>query len=142
MRFKSRKGILFNAIILGLCAFLAGITLFNVVDKQIGVDESWVLIPVFIVVGFLVWMWYGTYYELTDTELIYGSGPFARKISLDRIKEIAVQKTIWIGNWPTTARKGLVIKYDTHGLLNISPKTNESFIKKILELNSEIKITE
>ena len=93
-------------------------------------NARWTLIPIFTIVGFLLWIFYGTNYELTETKFIFKSGPIIRKIQIDRIKEIVVGKTLWIGNWPTTARNGLVLKYDKYGLVNISPKTNESFIKK------------
>ncbi len=142
MKFDSRKDILFKVIILGICSFLIGITVFGIIKGEMESEERWILIPIFAVVGFLLWIFYGTKYELTETEFIFRSGPFARKIQVNRIKEIVVRKTLWIGNWPTTARKGLLIKYDTYGLINISPKTNESFIEKILELNRKIKITE
>ena len=104
-------------------------------------SEYWAILLILCVVGFVLWIYFGTAYELNNKEFIFRYGPFSRKIQIDRIKEIVVGKTIWIGNGPTTARKGLIIKYDSYNLINISPKTNESFIKKILELKGDIKIT-
>ena len=99
--------------------------------------------PLLIVVGFLLWLYFGTNYELTkENGLIYKSGPIIGKISVDRITEIIKGKSLWAGLKPATSRKGLIVKYDKYNEVYISPKTNESFIKKILELNGQIKITE
>ncbi len=77
-----------------------------------------------------------------ENGLLYKSGPFNGKISIDRITEIVKGKTLWVGFRPATSRKGLIVKYDKYNEIYISPKTNESFIEKILELNGKIKITE
>ena len=81
------------------------------------------------------------HYELTPHKFIYKSGPMKGSISLDRIKEIVVDKTLWVGFRPATARKGLIIKYDTFNEIYITPKNKETFIKKLLESKSDIKIT-
>ena len=79
--------------------------------------------------------------ELTQTELKYKSGPISGKIEIERIKEIIKGKSLWSGLKPATARNGLIIKYDKYEEIYISPKTNDSFVEKILEYNSKIKIT-
>lgn len=81
-----------------------------------------------------------TEYELTDSYFSYRSGPIKKKIGIDRKNEI-IKRTIWIENWPSTSRKGLIIKNDKYNLINISPVTNENFITKVLEINKSIKIT-
>jgi hypothetical protein len=94
-----------------------------------------------LVVGLLLWLYFGTKYELTQTILKYKSGPIRGKIEIERIKEIIKGKTLWAGLKPATARNGLIIKYDKWEEIYISPKTNDTFIEKILELNPAIKIT-
>lgn len=141
MKFQSRKDFLFSTVILGSCAILIGACIVAFVKGNIKADEYW-LIPILLLVAFLLlWLFFGTYYELTNQELIYKSGPMKGSISLDRIKEIVVGRTLWVGYRPATARKGLIVKYDTFNEIYISPKTNERFIKKLLELKSDIKIT-
>tara|TARA_R110000850_G_scaffold215188_3_gene340952 strand:- start:211 stop:507 length:297 start_codon:yes stop_codon:yes gene_type:complete len=93
------------------------------------------------VAGFLIWLGLGTNYELTQTELKYKRGPIRGKIQIDKIHEIIMGKTLWSGLKPATARNGLIIKYEKYNEIYISPKTNDSFVKKILELNGKIKIT-
>lgn len=143
MKFESKKDILFSVIMLGISAFLIGVMIFDIINGKMETYGYWPLILVLCVVGLLLWLYYGTNYKLSKKDgLIYRSGPFNGKIRIDRITEIIKGKTLWIGFRPATARKGLIIKYDKYNELYITPKTNESFIKEILELNSGIIITE
>lgn len=143
MKFKSKKDTLFSVIIFGINVFLIIVTIAGILKGEMEKGEYWSLIPVLGIVGFLFWLYFGTNYELTkENGLIYRSGPFNGKISLERITEIIKGKTLWVGFRPATARKGLIIKYDKFNEIYISPKNNESFIKKILELNKTIKITQ
>ena len=91
---------------------------------------------------FLLWLFFGTSYELNSEGFIYRSGPLKGKISLDRIKEVVKGQTLWVGYKPATARKGLIVKYDKYNEIYISPKTNDTFVKKLLELKKDVKITE
>jgi hypothetical protein len=143
MKFDSKKDILFSIIILGINTFLIGITIAGIINEEMEKDEYWTIILIFAVVGLLFWLYFGTNYELSkENGLIYKSGPFNGKINIDRITEIIKGKTLWIGFRPATSRKGLIVKYDKYNEIYISPKTNESFIEKILELKGNIKITE
>ncbi len=142
MKFKSRKDILISSIIIGLSILLIGTVSFDVATTTNARHEYWSMLIVLAAVALLLWLYFGTNYELSKDQLIYRSGPINGKIEISRIREIIKGKTIWVGLKPATARKGLIVKYDKYNEIYISPKTNESFIKKILELNSKIKITE
>ena len=143
MKFDSKKDILFSIIILGLNAFLIGIAMVVILDKEMEKVDYWALILIVAAVGLMFWLYFGTNYELTKKNgLTYRSGPFYGKISVYRITEIIKGKTLWVGFRPATSRKGLIVKYDKFNEIYISPKTNEFFIEKILELNEEITITE
>lgn len=142
MKFKSRKDILFSAIILGTLAIVVVLVILGILKGEMSPNERWTLIPVSLIIGFVLWLLFGTNYELNEQEFKYQCGPFFGKIDVDRIQEIVKGKTVYVGFRPATARKGLLIKYDKHEELYISPETNDTFIKKILELKSEIKITE
>ncbi|WP_052158386.1 PH domain-containing protein [Lacinutrix jangbogonensis] len=84
-------------------------------------------------------MFFGTEYEITQSELKYKSGPFHGKIELEQIREIIKGKTMWSGMKPATAKNGLIIKYGKYDEIYISPITNDTFVRKILELNNDIK---
>jgi hypothetical protein len=142
MKFKSRKDILFQLLGFSIIVFFIGIILFRVFSDGIeNYNFMWTDIFMLTVAGFLIWLGLGTNYELTQTELKYKSGPIRGKIEIDKIHEIIKGKTLWSGLKPATARNGLIIKYEIYNEIYISPKTNDSFLKKILELNDKIKIT-
>ena len=142
MKFKSRKDILFQLLGFSIIVFFFGIILFRVFSDGIeNYNFMWTDIFMLTVAGFLIWLGLGTNYELTQTELKYKSGPIRGKIEIDKIHEIIKGKTLWSGLKPATARNGLIIKYEKYNEIYISPKTNDSFMKKILELNDKIKIT-
>jgi hypothetical protein len=143
MKFESKKDILFSIIILGMNAFLIGITIVGIASGEMEKHEYWTIILIPAVVGLLFWLYFGTNYELSkENGLVYRSGPFNGKINIDRITEIIKGKTLWVGFRPATSRNGLIVKYDKYNEIYISPKTNELFIDKILELNEKVKITE
>lgn len=142
MKFESKKDILFKVIVLGLNAILVGIVISIILNGKMELYKYAISIFIIGVVAFWLWTFWGTEYELTESEFIFKSGPFIRKIQISRIKEIITARTLWIGNWPATARKGLIIKFDNYNLINISPESDKKFISKILELNNKIKITE
>jgi hypothetical protein len=143
MKFQSTKDIFFISIIFGTNTFLVGLAIKEILEGEIRVGEYLALILIIAVVILLFWFFFGTSYELSKEDgLQYKSGPLRGKISIDRITEIVKGKTLWVGIKPATARKGLIVKYDKYNEIYISPKTNDSFIDKILELNKNIKITE
>ncbi|SDI63921.1 PH domain-containing protein [Winogradskyella thalassocola] len=142
MKFTSRKDILFQLIGFSIIGFFIGIILYRIFSDGIeNYNFMWTDIFMLAVAGFLIWLGLGTNYELTQTELKYKSGPIRGKIEIDKIHEIIKGKTLWSGFKPATARNGLIIKYEKYNEIYISPKTNDSFVKKILELNNKIKIT-
>jgi hypothetical protein len=142
MKFKSKKDILFQLLGFSIIGFFIGIILFRIFSDGIeNYNFMWTDIFMWTVAGFLVWLGLGTNYELSQTELKYKSGPIRGKIEINKIHEIIKGKTLWSGLKPATARNGLIIKYEKYNEIYISPKTNDSFVKKILELNDKIKIT-
>lgn len=142
MKFRSRQDILFQIIGISVIGFFIGIILLRIFSIGIeNYDFMWTDFLMFVVVAFLLWLGLGTNYELTQTQLKYKSGPIRGKNEIDKVHEIIKGKTLWSGLKPATARNGLIIKYEKYNEVYISPKTNETFLKKILELNNKIKIT-
>ena len=142
MKFKSAKDPLFQFLSFVLIGFLIGYVILQI--RAVGLENyhfGWTDIMVISAVSFLLWINIATKYELTPTELKYRSGPLRGKIPLDEIREIVIGKTLWVGLKPATGRNGLIIKYGKLNEIYISPETNDTFVKEILELNSHIKIT-
>jgi hypothetical protein len=141
MKFTSRKDILFSILILGTVVFLAVLSTFGIALGWIEKGDFWITIPLGVIILFLLWIYLGTNYELTETLLIYKSGPLRGKIRIDQIREIAKGKTLYVGIKPATAGKGLIIKYQKYDEIYISPLSNELFIAEILKRNPDIVIT-
>ncbi len=141
MKFKSRKDILFQVFTFGFSGLFIGLILFRIFSSgEVNYEFVWTDVLILLTVGLLLWLNFGTEYELSQTELKYKSGPIQGKIEIERIKEIIKGKSMWCGLKPATARNGLIIKYDKYEEIYISPETNDTFIEKILELNKDIKI--
>ncbi|MFD0797785.1 PH domain-containing protein [Maribacter chungangensis] len=142
MKFKSRKDTLFTLIVFGVLSFVIVLIITGILKDEMAPEERWVMIPVSLVIGLVLWLYFGTCYELNQNEFIYWYGPFSGKVSIHKIREVVKGKTVYVGFRPATARNGLIIKYDTYGELYISPETNDSFIKRLLELKSDVIISE
>ena len=83
MKFDSKKDILFGIIILVLIAFLIGIAIVVILDKEMEKGDYWALILIVAVVGLTFWIYFGTNYELSKKNgLTYRSGPLYGKISV------------------------------------------------------------
>jgi hypothetical protein len=141
MKFTSRKDVLFSILILGTVVFLAVLSTFGIALGWIEKHDFWITIPLGAIIVFLLWVFLGTNYELTETLLIYKSGPLRGKIRIDQIREIVKGKTLYVGIKPATAGKGLIIKYQKYDEIYISPFSNEVFIAEILKRNPDIVIT-
>jgi len=140
MKFKSRKDIFFRIFTLVFCGFFFGIIFVRIFFEG-KYEFMWIDILLLLVGGLLLWLYFGTEYELTQSELKYKSGPLRGKIALEKISEIIKGKTMWSGIKPATAKNGLIIKYGKYNEIYISPNTNDTFVSKILELKNDIKIT-
>jgi len=141
MKFKSRKDVLFQVFTFGFSGLFIGLILFRIYSSgEVNYEFVWTDVLILLTVGLLLWLNFGTEYELSQTELKYKSGPIQGEIEIERIKEIIKGKNKWCGLKPATARNGLIIKYDKYEEIYISPETNDTFIEKILELNKNIKI--
>jgi hypothetical protein len=141
LKFKSKKDFLYQLITLGVVGFCLSMVVVEGMDT--GLDK-WNFITIntlLLVSGFLLWIYYGTSYELTQTHLKYNCGPIKGNIEIKEIREIIKDKTLWVGLKPATARKGLIIKFGKYDEIYISPEKNDEFINHILELNDAIKIT-
>ncbi len=142
MKFNSRKDIFFKVFTFGFNALFIGIIFFRVYYDGAGKYEfTWSDLLLLLVGGLLFWLYFGTEYELNKSELKYKSGPLRGKIKLEKINEIIKGKSLWSGIKPATARNGLIIKYGKYDEIYISPKSNDTFVDKILELKKDIKIT-
>ena len=140
IRFNSRKDSSFIIILIGTVLLLSGILIVSFIVKDFYLAGLLPMIIVFACLAMLVWMYFGTYYVLSEDKLKWYCGPLRSSIDITSINTIIVGRTLWVGNKPALARKGLRVKYNKYDEIYISPETNEFFVEAILKLNSEIKI--
>ncbi|OAQ38529.1 hypothetical protein A5893_13985 [Pedobacter psychrophilus] len=139
--FKSRKDQLFIWIIIIVVSMMLTLSISDIILSGLKL-ESFVLISINLGVSILLfWIFFGTSYELDKKELKYFCGPFKGKILIADIKEITKNTTKWVGYKPATARKGIIIKYKKYDDIYISPDSNVAFIKEILKIKANIKIS-
>ncbi len=142
MKFLSQKSIFFRILVLGSVSFLMVFPTLGIILGWIEKQDVWIGIPCVGISSLLLWIYFGTHYRLTSTELIYRSGPLKGKIRIDEIREIVVGKTLYIGIKPATAGSGLIIKFGKYDEIYISPDSNDSFIEEIRKHNLNIRISE
>lgn len=142
MKFSSKRDVFFSILILGSVAFLFGFPVLGFLFGWLEKSDFWVAIPFSVIIFLLLWIYFGTSYELTETEFIYRSGPLKGRIKIDQIREIRKGKTLYSGLKPATSGKGLIIKYQKFNEIYISPNTNELFIEEIIRRNKNIIIIE
>ena len=143
MKFRSRKDVFFLAVIFGFTAIVCSVLVYQFLSENTR-NQNFIVgdVLLILIAGLLLWFNFGTQYELTPHYFKYRGGPLRGEIPLEKITEIVEVKSLWIGGLrPATARNGLILKYDIYNEIYISPLTNESFIKKILEFDSQIKVT-
>lgn len=143
MKFKSRIDLLHRIIYFATVSFLLGIVFYIWINNSESLAVNiWTTILCLGVSAFMIAIFSNSKYEIDSEFIHYQTGPIKGKIQINSVKEIEVNKTMWIGTLkPATALNGLIIKYNNFDEIYISPKTNEKFVEEILKINPEIKIT-
>ena len=113
-----------------------------ILKQQIGSTEFIIKTLVSVLtIGFFIWCWTRTYYEIDSTRLLATCGPIRIQVKILDIKEIVTgQKTIGGIIKPTLSWNCIVIKYGDFNELSISPENQDTFINTLTDLNKEIKI--
>ncbi len=86
-----------------------------------------VLIPT---IGFVAWIWFGTYYMITDSTLETRCGPFRQSIPLTSITKVEASRSIMSGAALSLDRISII-----HGRFGeevlISPRLRQEFINEL-----------
>lgn len=109
-------------------------------NTQIFGFNLWLTILLLSIIGIIIWTIKDTFYILTEKELKFKSGFLSGSIKTESIKELEVNKTMWVGIKPATAKRGVIVKYNQFDQIYISPRDNEEFVKELLKIKPEIKI--
>ncbi len=153
MIFKSRRDLFFKVFMIPIIVLMflpiASATYFAVLEV-LGKGESYFKPPYYwlgnlillAVIANLLWIYFGTRYELKDGFLYWRQAFIRGKIEIRSIRKIQKGKTMLVAIRPATAQKGLIIKYNMYDEIYITPNTSELFIEEILKLNPNIEIVE
>lgn len=109
-------------------------------NTQIFGFNLWLTILLLSIIGIIIWTIKDTFYILTEKELKFKSGFLSGSMKTESIKELEVNKTMWVGIKPATAKRGVIVKYNQFDQIYISPRDNEEFVKELLKIKPEIKI--
>ncbi len=142
MRYESKKdpvyGVIFIIII--LLILISAAPMFWA-DEEISLI---IIIPIctfcIAVVSFILWIWFNTYYFISDGLLHYKSGPMKGSISIKSIIKVTQNQTMYAGTKPALARNGLIITYSKWNELYISPLLANELIKELKSINKGIKL--
>ena len=88
----------------------------------------------------LTWVYFSTAYWIKDNHLHYRSAFIRGKISIMRINEIQLNKTLWVGLKPALTTKGMIIRYNTYDEIYLAPVDKETLVKELIKINADIKI--
>lgn len=141
-KFESRKDGLFTSVFVGVSMLMLVVIGLALVENLNFVGLLIVVVSSFLVIGLLLWIYLGTYYEIPNDVLKYRSGPMRGSIAISRISKVTKGRTLWVGTKPALARKGLIISYERFNEIYISPEQEELFLEMLLEQNPSIKIIE
>lgn len=136
MRFYSKKGIITGVLLWGAVLFLIGSFIFLPGGPK-GIGETTTAIVMIVPFSaFILWVWFGTYYEIKEEQLIVVGGPFRWKIDIMSINTI--KKSLNPLSSPALSLKRLEIRYGKWKTILISPKHEEQFCEMIQKVNPKI----
>lgn len=83
-----------------------------------------------------------TEYRIKGNILYWQSGPFYGKIDIKTIRKMQHHNGIFVPTiWkPALNKTGLIITYNQHDDIYISPQNEADFIEKLLEINPTIEV--
>lgn len=140
--YKSRVSMLFVIaliFVLGIC----GLIFYKVFGQESFGWNTDTLVPLVIIsltAALLVSLFINTTYRLSDTHLLYSSGPFKGEIPIESIQKVKKNTTKYVGFKPALANNGLIIYYNMYDEIYISPDSSESFVSRLLKLNPSIQV--
>ena len=103
--------------------------------------QAGILLPALLTlpIGLLLWIWFYTYYEITDKRLFYHRGPFKCSIEASSIREIRKAGGFWfVGMKPALSPNGIIIAYNQNDEIYIAPNNKRKFIDELLRHNPDI----
>lgn len=129
MKFPSKKDWWLGLILWGAISYGAYISTYALLTEK--ADLLGILITAVInlvLIGFISWLWFTTYYILEEKELIIRSGPINKRIPYHEIS--SAHKTLNPLSSPALSLKRINITYQ-FGMALISPKNRDEFLQEL-----------
>ena len=138
--FKARTDALFNGVLIFSIAICV-IPMWPLIHSGISSAEALIAFVVLAATTLMMIAFYThTYYTIDGNELRWRSSILFGKFSVSSIQKVAINKTLWVGTRPATARNGVIIYYNKYDEIYFSPSDNEAFVAALLEINPEIEV--
>lgn len=136
INFSTKKDIWFTVLVWGFVSFIILIYIFG--GEPIGNQFiTYKSIPGYIIgilmVALLLWLWFGTSYQIKGNMLNIRFGPYRKTIKVNDIKKISS-----INNSSFSGK--ITIHYGKYDVIRISPKNKNEFINFLLDINPNIEL--
>ena len=137
MKFEPEKSAVSALVIFSMVSVLLTLQLRTLIYEP----EAGYFLPLLpsLPVGLMLWIWFGTGYEIKNGNLYYRSGPFTGNIDISGIKEIRKGQS-WrlIGIKPALSTDGIIIRYNKFDEIFLAPDNKKEFIEELLRNNPDI----
>ena len=138
--FKARTDGLFSGVLIFSIAICV-IPMWPLIRSGISSAEALIAFAILEATTLMMIAFYThTYYTIDGDELRWRSSILFGKFSVSSIQKVAINKTLWVGTRPATARNGVIIYYNKYDEIYFSPSDNEAFVTALLEINHEIEV--
>lgn len=138
--FKARTDTLFNGVLIFSIAVCV-IPMWPLIRSGISGAEALIAFVILAATTLMMIAFYThTYYTVDGDELHWRSSILSGRFSVSSIHKVSVNKTLWVGTRPATARNGVIIYYNKYDEIYFSPSDNEAFVAALLEINPEIEV--
>ncbi len=140
--FKARTDTLFNGVLIFSIAVCV-IPMLPLIRSGISGAEALIAFIILAATTLMMIAFYThTYYTVDGDELRWRSSILSGRFSVSSIHKVSVNKTLWVGTRPATARNGVIIYYNKFDEIYFSPSDNEAFVAALLEINPEIEVVQ
>lgn len=92
--------------------------------------------------GFLGWVWFVTFYTISEERLHFRQGPFFGSFPVAKIRKIETTRYLAVGMRPALDFNGLLVHYNKYDRIYISPVQQKEFLDTLLMLNPAIEVEE
>lgn len=138
--FKARTDTLFNGVLIFSIAVCV-IPMWPLIRSGISGAEALIAFVILAATTLMMIAFYThTYYTVDGDKLHWRSSILSGRFSVSSIHKVSVNKTLWVGTRPATARNGVIIYYNKYDEIYFSPSDNEAFVAALLEINPEIEV--